>query len=249
MTIIIKRRASRPLTIKGRSAHLLPFDHPAIKERRTLYPGMVRTAGEGGLWALKSGIYNRKIGGVVQVGEWAGLSIYTLTLEERATCPQTCEHLRSCYGNHMNFTPRMRPGPELEARLVAEVEVLDVRHVHGFAVRLHVLGDCYSPMYVELWAALQRQYSTLRIFGYTRRHDEGDPIAAALAAVDAEFGWDRFRMRRSGAQSARSTVVVECPHQKPPEAILCGQEMERKKNCAACALCWESEKQIAFIQH
>src|SRR5947207_280719 len=180
MTSRGRLRADRPLTIKGRSAHLLPSDHPAIKEQRTLYPGMVRTAGEGGLWALKSGMYNRKVGRVVQVGKWTGLPIYTLTLPERATCPQTCEHLRSCYGNHMDFAPRMRPGPELESRLAAEVEVLDVQHVHGFVVRLHVLGDFYSPAYVELWAALLRQYSTLRVFGYTRRHDKDDPITAAL---------------------------------------------------------------------
>jgi hypothetical protein len=57
-------------------------------------------------------------------------------------------------------------------------------------------------------------------------------------------------MRLSDAPSeTRSTVVVECPHQKPADAILCGQEIERKKNCGACALCWESEKRIAFLQH
>jgi hypothetical protein len=136
------------------------------------------------------------------------------------------------------------------AEVAAEVEVLDVRHVNGFVVRLHVTGDFYSPTYVEPWAALLRQYSTLRIFGYTRRHDEGDPIAARIASVAAEFGWSRFAMRLSGAQSdTRSTVVVECPHQKPADAILCGQEIERKKNCGACALCWESEKRIALLQH
>jgi hypothetical protein len=75
------------------------------------------------------------------------------------------------------------------AEVAAEVEVLDVRHVNGFVVRLHVTGNFYSPTYVALWAALLRQYSTLRIFGYTRRHDEGDPIAARIASVAAEFGW------------------------------------------------------------
>jgi hypothetical protein len=238
------------LTLKGRSAHLLPHDHPAIKEQRTLYPGMLRTAGEGGLWALKSGANNKKLGAQVQVGKWDGLPIYTLSLEERAACPQTCRHLRSCFGNHMDRAHRMRPGPELETRLAAEVEVLDVRHVEGFVVRLHVIGDFYSAAYVQLWARLLRQYPALRIFGYTRRHDKSDPIAASLASVADEFGWDRFAMRLSDAPSeTRSTVVVECPHQKPADAILCGQEIERKKNCGACALCWESEKRIAFLQH
>jgi hypothetical protein len=44
-------------------------------------------------------------------------------------------------------------------------------------------------------------------------------------------------------------VVVELPCLKPENAILCRQEIEKKENCAACALWWESEKCIAFIQH
>ena len=49
MTVLIMndrplRRPDRPLTIRGRSAHLLPSDHAAIKEQRTLYPNVITDA-------------------------------------------------------------------------------------------------------------------------------------------------------------------------------------------------------------
>jgi hypothetical protein len=173
------------------------------------------------------------------------MPIYTLTLEERATCPLTCAMWRACYGNHMDNADRLQAGPELEARLAAEIEVLDIKHVDGFVVRLHVLGDFYSVQYVELWRRLLRQYPTLHVWGYTARVDDDDSIAAALASLAAEFGPDRYVMRLSGV----TTVVVQHPNQKPDDAILCRQEMDAKESCGACALCWESEKRIAFIQH
>ena len=84
---------------------------------------------------------------------------------------------------------RVEAGPELEARLERQIEVLDVRHGGGFVVRFHVLGDFYSVEYVGLWRRLLRQYPTLRVFGYTARIDaKNDLIAAALASVADEFG-------------------------------------------------------------
>jgi hypothetical protein len=242
------RWPSRPLN--GRSASMPPYDHPAIMGGHTLYPLTVRPVQHGTRWALKSASNNRKIGGEVLIGKWAGLPMYTLTLEERATCPKTCKQWRSCYGNKMHLADRVQAGPDLESRLEREIETLDIRHLNGFVVRLHVLGDFYSVAYVELWRRLLREYSTLRVWGYTARHDEGDPIAAALSSVATEFGWDRFAMRLSNASSeTHSTIVVEHPHQKPPDATLCRQEIDKKESCAACALCWESEKRIAFVQH
>ena len=35
---------------------------------------------------------NKKLGKVVKVGRLQGARIFTLTLEERATCPTTCAH-------------------------------------------------------------------------------------------------------------------------------------------------------------
>jgi len=242
------RRPSRPLN--GKSATMPPWQHPQIMSGHTLYPGTVRSAKDGNRWALKSGINNRKIGGEVLTGKWATLPVYTLTLEERATCPETCRHWRSCYGNHMDLADRLQAGPDLESRLAAEVEFLDIKHFNGFVVRLHVLGDFYSVEYVELWRRLLREYSTLRIWGYTARIDKNDPIAAALVCVANEFGWDRLAIRLSNAPTeSRSSIVVEHPKLAPRDSTVCRQEVDRKANCGACALCWESEKRIAFIQH
>lgn len=252
MTLIDIRRPDRPLN--GKPATMPPWKHPAIKAGRSLYAGSVRGANEpnrkGGYDALKPGGNNKKIGDTILTGRWAGMPIYLLTLEERATCPASCQQWRSCYGNKMEWADRLRPGPELESRLEREIEVLDVEHRNGFVVRTHVLGDFYSVEYVELWRRLLRQYPTLHVWGYSARHDRGDPIAAALARVADEFGWGRFAVRLSNAPTeTRSTIVVECPQHKPADATLCGQEMDRKANCASCALCWESEKRICFVKH
>ena len=93
MTAVSLRRTksrwpSQPLN--GRSASMPAFDHPAITSGHTIFPSTVQTGRA--QWALKSGTNSRKIGGVVLKGRWRGFAIYTLTLEERSTCPTTCRH-------------------------------------------------------------------------------------------------------------------------------------------------------------
>ena len=173
-----------------------PFDHPAIMSGRTIYPTTVRTGRD--RWALKSAENTAKIGGEILKGKWAGFPAYTLTLEERATCPITCHHYRSCYGNKMHFAERIQAGADLEWRLEREVALLKTSHPIGFAVRLHNLGDFYSVEYVELWDRLLARHPALHIWGYSARHDKGDAIAAALASL-VEREWDRFAVRFSNA--------------------------------------------------
>ena len=96
----------------------------------------------------------------------------------------------------------------------------------AFAVRLHALGDFYSVRYVELWRKLLARHPALHVWGYSARHDKGDPIAAALASLARDAGWDRFAMRFSNAPSeTRSTISVEHPYQVPPDAILCPEQV------------------------
>jgi hypothetical protein len=90
------------------------------------------------------------------------------------------------------------------------------------------------------------------VAGIRGRHDQDDPITAALTSVASEFGWDRFAVRLSNAPGeSRSTLVVEHPGLKPTDATLClcRQQIDQKETCSACALCWEGEKRIAFMQH
>lgn len=217
---------------------------------RTIFPTTIRAPRrDGGHWALKSADNSRKIGGLILKGKWKGFPAYTLTLEERATCPRSCFHWRSCYGNKMHFAERMQAGRDLEWRLEREVALLDIDYPDGFCVRLHNLGDFYSVGYVELWRKLLERHSALHVWGYTARWQLDDPIAAALVTL-VQGQWDRFAIRFSNAPfQMRSTISVEHPYQVPPDAVLCPEQIGRTESCSTCGLCWQSQRRVAFLQH
>ncbi|UFX42118.1 hypothetical protein HAP47_0022935 [Bradyrhizobium sp. 41S5] len=238
------------LSLAGRPARIPAFDTPAIVEGRTVYRSTVVDPGSYAFDVLKSGFNSSKIGKVVTKGRWKGFPIYTLTLEERATCPLSCRHWRSCYGNSMQHAHRLARGAALEARLEQEVRALGRRHRRGFVVRLHVLGDFYSVAYVALWQRLLAEVPQLHVFGFSARWDaERDPIAAALVRL-VLAKWIRFAIRFSDAPIDEcSTVSVETPLQAPAEAIVCPQQLGRTEACATCGLCWQSKRPVAFITH
>jgi hypothetical protein len=237
------RFASVPLS--GRSASLPPPDHSAILEGRSIYPSTVVSPLEHR--ALKSGANWRKIGGEVLKGHWRGFPLYILNLEERRTCPESCRHWRSCYCNHMQWMQRMEAGPDLEWKLEREIALLSIDHPN-FVVRLHGAGDFYSVAYVRLWRKLLERHDGLHIFGYTARWD--DAIAEALRSLARDAGWDRFAMRFSNApMTTRSTVTIESMRQKPADAVACPEQTGRTESCSTCALCWSTERRIAFLQH
>lgn len=243
----------------ARHGRVLPIDNPAVVEGRTLFQTMVFDVGKE--WLLKSGEHSAKIGREVLKGAWKGFPIYTLTLEERATCPASCRHWSSCYGSNMPFARRWRHGPDLEWRLRREVAALELEHPAGFAVRLHSLGDFYSVGYVEMWRQLLGAHPALHAFGYTARIDtREDDVAYALAILVRDY-WTRldpprFAVRFSNAAVIqRSTASIESPLQKPRDAIICPAQYspsrsgKKAANCGGCALCWDTVKRIAFIQH
>ena len=139
----------------------------------------------------------------------------------------------------------------MEWRLAREAALLATDHPDGFVVRLHVLGDFYSVEYVELWAKLIDRYPSLHVWGYTARHDTGDPIAAALIAL-IKRRWDHFAIRFSNAPETfdlPATITVEHPYQVPADAILCPEQTGKTESCSSCALCWQSRRRVAFLQH
>ncbi len=219
-------------------------DHPAILENRTRYPHMV---GKYSWPPLKSGYNNAKIGKVVTKGKWAGMPIYTLTLEERKTCGP-CGHKLDCYGNKMLFAARQVHGPSLEAALAENLEGLSVDHPKGFVVRLHVLGDFYSVEYVAFWRKMLDTFPAIRVYGYTARR-RGTPIGDALDMLFATHV-DRFAMRWSDAPWPRdATVSVDSAQDAPNGSIVCPAQTEKTACCATCGLCWDTRKNIAFISH
>lgn len=230
----------------------LPSDHPAIRQARTVFPGNVVDA-DRGVPILKPGKDNTKLGAFVAKGRWAGMPIFSLTLEERATCPRTCHRWLDCYGNAMGQAARNRHGPALEARLQWELAQLNARYPAGFVVRLHVLGDFYSVAYVELWRAWLQRYRALRVWGYTA-WPPSSPIGAALQSL-ASRNWSRFAIRRSAQNigPARAVTVASAAEgRRLPNTIVCPVETRHVSNCGACGLCWANaarNKTIAFILH
>jgi hypothetical protein len=239
-----------PRSLNGRSASVLPHDHPAVLQDHTVYPTTLRfpVRDRNGEWLLKSGANNRKIGGEIIKGKWKGFPIFTLTLEERATCPISCHHWRSCYGNRMQWARRFAAGPALEWRLEREVAMLSIDYPN-FAIRLHELGDFYSVDYVALWRKLIKRHTGLHCFGFTAR--QHDPIGKALLSMVEEH-WERFAIRFSNApqgHQAPSTISIEHERQSPIDAIVCPQQVGKTESCSTCALCWHSRRRVAFLQH
>lgn len=218
--------------------------HPAHRTGRTMFPSRVYDPDEVAR-VLKDGHQSRKIGKIVQKGRLRGAPIFTLTLEERATCPRTCSAWSFCFGNGMQAAERIVAGADLEAALWRELGELDRAHPGGFLVRLHVLGDFYSLDYVALWERALASFPALNVFGYTARLPD-TPIGAALWAL-AGGNWPRFAVRFSGMRGA--TMAAQIAPDADPMAITCPAQLGLTDCCATCALCWQSDRSIAFRRH
>jgi hypothetical protein len=232
----------------GRGTTLLPH-HPAVRGAGTKYPStIVHPAASPRI--LVGGHNAAKIGKDIRKGRWAGMPVFTLTLEERATCPRACRQWLNCYGNNMHLARRLAHGPALEERLWNELALRDQMHPGGFVVRLHILGDFYSLAYVRLWERALAEFPALRVFGYTAHDPDGpDEIGGRLWCLATEH-WDRFALRFSGAAGSRqTTIVVASPAEVPAGTILCPAQVGKTERCGTCALCWQSTRQVAFLRH
>lgn len=238
----ISRFANRPLSDGKRAVTLHPT-HPAARDGRTLFPGRVIHAGDTDR-VLKSGHNQRKIGAVIRKGAWSGMPVYTLTLEERATCPRTCHHWLSCYGNGMPWPHRHRAGPELEASIAHDLVQLAAEH-DRFAVRLHILGDFYALRYVALWGDWLHAHPGLHVWGYTAWR-QSTPLGLAIAALGKRFP-DRWFIRVSRRRAIGTGI--EAVGEESPGAIVCPAQTGRTQNCGTCALCWSTRRPIVFHDH
>jgi hypothetical protein len=230
----------------GRGVSLAP-DHAASRAGRTIFPTTVNGIGHPRLQRLlKSGHNSRKIGKVVTKGKWAGFPIFTLTLEERATCPRSCQAWQDCYGNNMPYAQRIAHGPEFERALWDELADKQRLHPGGFVVRLHVLGDFYSVDYAELWAEALEAYPALRVFGYTA-HPPLSPIGEVITQLIGMHP-GRFAMRFSGLDAATDGSVIVASA-ADTEHLVCPAQTGKTDCCATCALCWQTDRTIAFLKH
>jgi hypothetical protein len=205
---------------------------------------------------LKSGKQNIKIGGDVLVGPLLGAKIYTLTLEERATCPRECGLWQACYGNSMNMARRWRHSAALETAIEAEVRALCAKH-EKVLIRLHVLGDFPSFDYLALWARLLDDLDNLWVFGFTA-WKPGTQIGDGVARLREAFRQNmRFAVRTSGVTGEWGSFTIDFPTELPRlgDAIVCpaqrsgNGDIRGAVHCGDCGACWQAPKPIVFIQH
>lgn len=215
---------------------------------------------------------NVKLGKKVTKGKFKGFPIFTLTLEERATCPRSCAHWADCYGNNMMYAYRYQAGPALENMLELELTELQRKYPAGFLVRLHILGDFYSVGYVAKWAKWLGQFPALHVYGYTANQpDAADPkeraIGLALLSL-SDMGSTRWAVRFSGnfirptmtansyddpqavaAVTAKQAFVCPTQISKVTGKLAKKDEETLVPDCGACGLCWSASKPVVFLTH
>lgn len=239
-----KQRRHRPAPAEGARIRLEPH-HPASRAGTTIFASTVLPSSRADR-VLKSGHNSRKIGAVMTKGRWKGQPVFTLTLEERATCPRSCKAWATCYGNNMHFAQRMHDDGTLELKLITELACLLTTYPNGIVVRLHVLGDFYSVGYVAFWRMMLERHHTLTVFGFTARLPP-DPIGNALVLLTRDY-YDRFRMRFSGAGHGTDCSEI-ITRREDARGIVCPAQLRHDICCATCALCLTSNRTISFLEH
>lgn len=242
---------------RGRSGGLVLHPaHPATTEDRTLFPSSVIGADESPR-LLIGGFNSRKVGKRVTKGAWRGMPIFTLTLEERATCPRTCQQWQACYGNNMPFARRYRLDNDLIVGLAVELQAKQRQHPDGYVVRAHILGDFGSTddpdlalTYIGMWHLAFQENPGLRMFSYTA-HDPASVVGRAIRALNILFP-DRCRVRFSGHQSVggnagEGAVVIE--NAAASRHVVCPAQTGGTDCCATCALCWSMDRTVEFLRH
>lgn len=231
-------------------------DHPAVTQGRTLFPTRVFDVDQAPR-VLVSGHNNAKTGAEVMKGPWRGAAIYTVTLEERATCPASCGNWQTCYGNAMPLARRHRHGEELILALDREIADLLREHPAGIAVRLHVLGDFWSVRYALAWYRWLAQHPKLRVWGYTA-NAIGSDIGAVLDAANLRWPercvirWSIDPRAEPAPLQAATVWIPQAEARQVVDGVICPAQTGATPACATCAICWAGparDKRIVFLGH
>ncbi len=194
---------------------------------------------------LKKGSQNKKLGFVIKTGKWTNKRLYSLTLEERATCPRSCHHWDDCYGNNMPFAYRYEHGPDLVIALGNEIKYLLEKHKQGVVIRLHVLGDFYTRSYVKFWQKQLAKNPKLSIFGYTARDDS---IGDAIKVMNEKYPEQCvIRFSRNEKYDGKNKYAAD--EDMIGNFFDCPEQTGKLKSCADCGLCWSVNKTVRFKTH
>ena len=195
---------------------------------------------------LKKGSNNKKLGFKIIVKKWKKKRLYSLTLTERETCPESCHHWTDCYGNNMPFAHRFSV-VGLEDKLEQDIEYLLAKHKEGIVIRLHVLGDFFNIVYVKFWEDMLLEHPKLAIFGYTAR-EHTKPIGKALWLLNNRYN-ERCVIRYSRNEESTSTESYAADESFEGDSFICPEQTGRVDNCASCGLCWIAKKTVKFLSH
>lgn len=196
---------------------------------------------------LKPGSDNVKLGAVVTKGVHTGATMYQLSLEERKTCPRSCEMWTTCYGNNMQFAHRIdHTHPEFYKALGDDIDAITRKH-RRVLVRLHVLGDFFSEQYVQFWHGWLLERHNLACFGYTA-HMFDTALGGLIDAVADDVGWERFAIRHSGLDSDTRSALVRT-EEPDMDAFWCPEQMGQATSCADCGACWNGTRTVLFKPH
>jgi hypothetical protein len=220
----------------------LKADNPAVVKGTTIFLRQVKPP-QDVKRLLQPASVNAKLGAgknLVAKGKWRGMPLFQLTLEERKTCPTTCQQWRNCYGNNMPFANRIDASSSNFLKMLkSEVQALCGKHTEGIVIRLHVLGDFYSVQYVEFWRDLLKAHPNLHLFGYTHTL-RSSAIGKAIAKLNK---FDRSWIRWSDAGDVPMAANVG------GVGITCPQQTGKTASCLTCGLCWATTKPINFLRH
>ena len=210
----------------------------SIYQKSLRVPGSART--------LKPGSNNQKLGFKITSPKWKGKRLYSLTLEERTTCPESCHHWNDCYGNNMPFAHRFKH-KNIDLFLEREIESLMQKHKEGIVIRLHVLGDFFSVEYVLFWEEMLFRHDKLCLFGYTARRS-GTYIGRAIQTMNRHFS-DRCVIRSSRNFEYDSEWSYAADESFEGKSFDCPEQTDKVASCAACGLCWTTTKTVRFLSH
>ena len=222
-----------------------------VKERRTR-TRYLKSVKEPSVTMLKPGGNNKKLGSKITTGAWKDAAIYSLTLEERTTCPTDCDQWDTCYGNNMPFAARYdHTHPMFFTHLEENISDLICKHIwrgQPLAIRLHVLGDFFSVNYVNFWNEFVVAWDMLYVWGYTH-HDPRSEIGKALARMNTmDNSYIRFSDSKFTAPMNLQANVIATESERHT-GIICPEQRGIKLSCGDCALCWSANKPINFLQH
>lgn len=219
--------------------HLKP-NNPALSKAITIHPKARRSPLDTNI--LKSVAANSKMGkggNVITKGKWAGMPMFQMSLEERATCPEDCKQWATCFANNMAFAHRIdHTHEDFLGVLRTEIAALAAKYRYGFVVRPHVIGDYFSPEYAAFWVEQTTLYPNMRVFGFTHRSRDSVIGRMILEWNKNPKVWVRF-----SDQGGDMSANVE------GEGFACPEQTGKTESCLTCAACWSTTRAVSFKEH